>query len=337
MTRRGFTLIELLISLALLTIVMTVAITVTFQCLTVTRRLQARQTMDASARTTYNRLRSEVTTMHPCSAVWLNAKQGKWIELVFMSAVPEPLDGLDARLEPGKMRRVYLTDQVWSRWYWDAEARTLTASTSRRGRWSRAYADPTLNKGGQDYWQITTGTKMAGLLHQDSSPYFSTLMCLPQPQRDTGIAVNDPGTPYDDRDSPVALLNSNNWNTDRNPDISIGDHQDLVLAGAARPQLINCADVSIGIRSVDGSSVVADEQHDLVWSVSGNFVDGGYLGTATDKRCGAKGNLAAGPWDQSDLGKRPGVVQLRFTLHDPKTETSSSYSFSCSPPGSTHN
>lgn len=335
MNRHGFTLIELLISLALLTIVMTVAITVTFQCVTVTRRLQARQTMDANARTTYNRLRSEVTTMHPCAAVWLNAKQGEWVELVFMSAVAEPLDGLDPRLEPGKMRRVYLTDQVWSRWYWDVDAKTLLTTTSRRARWARAWANPALNAGGNDYWQIVGGTKMSGLLLQDGSPYFSTLLCLPQPQRDTGIASNDGTTPFDDRDSPITLLDSNNWNTERNPKITKGDYQDLV--DGARTQLSNCTDLSIGIRSMDGSSVVADEQHNLVWSVSGNFVDGGYLGSASDKRCGVKGNLAAGPWDQTDLGKRPSVVQLRFTLHDPKTETSSLYSFSCSPPGSTHN
>lgn len=337
MSRRGFTLIELLVSLALLAMVTTVAVTVTVQCVTVTRRLQARQAMDGSARTACNRLRTEVTTMHPCAAVWLNAKQGKSVELVFLSAVPSPFDGMDARLAPGQMRRVFLTDQVWSRWYWDVEARTLAASTSRRARWARAYADPALNANGRDYWQIPSGTKMTTLTHLDLSPYFSSLMCLPQPQRDTGIAVDDLGTPYDDRNSPIALLDANNWNTDRHPDITLGDYQDLRFVAAARPQLSECTDLAIGIRTVDGTSVVADAQADLAWSVSGNFVDGGYIGSVDDKRCGVKGNLAGGPWNQTDLGKRPGVVQLRFTLHDPKTGTSSTYSFSCAPPGTVHN
>jgi len=339
MSHRGFTLIELMVSIALLALLTTTAITVTMQAVTVTRRMQARQFMDGSARTACNRLRAEVATMHPCAAVWLNAKKDASVELIFLCAAPTPFDGMESRLASGQMRRVYLTDQVWTRWYWDASALTLTASSSRRARWTRAYADPAMHEG-KDYWQILSGTKMAGLKHSATEfdePYFSTLLCLPQPQRDTGLPVDDATTPVDERNSPVALLDANNWNTQAHPEMTIGDYTDLVREAAARPQLVACTDFSIGIRSVDGSTVLADAQNNLAWSVAGSFVDGGYIGSATDKRCGAKGNLAAGPWNQSDLGKRPGVVQIRFTLRDEKTGSSSTYSFSCAPPGSVHN
>jgi prepilin-type N-terminal cleavage/methylation domain-containing protein len=302
--RRGaFTLVELLVSIALIAVITTAAITAVVQMLAMTRRLQALQTMDATAKTLFEKLSVELGAMHPCAAIWLTSDPAtKSVELVFMHAKRSPRDFYDFKYGAGMHPVMGFTDLVWSRWYWsEAPTGTLEVSTSRTGRWTQVVGDQTRN-----YWQIPSGSKMP-------SSYASTFLLVPQLVRDTGTATA-PNSPRD-------ILNANAWQSDpAKPALKpvektdVGDYDDLLLN--ARPLLSNCSGLTIELRNRDGTGKLADGTSALAWAAPGSFIDGR---------------------DQPGLDDRPSVLRIRFTLTTvvdlKKTEVSRTYSFSCALPG----
>lgn len=298
--RRGFTLIELLVAIALIMVVATAAITAVVQMVTMTRRLQALQTMDAAAKTMYERLAVEAGAMHPCTAVWLTSVPGsKSVELVFMHNRRSPRDYSDFRFGASRHSVAPYTDLVWSRWYWSGPTGPLLVSTSRTGRWTRILGDQS-----RDYWKIPGGSKM--------SNYYSSFLLVPQPVRTTGTATAP--------NSPQELLNRNRWLPVPPPPAppppektDVGDYEDLQLN--ARPLLFDCSDLSIELCNRDGSTKLADGTASLAWAAPGTYVDGR---------------------DHAGLGDRPSQVRIRFTLVDPKTTARRTYSFTCATPSFPH-
>ncbi len=252
MTRRGFTLVELLVSTALILVVVTVATAATVQLLAQTRRLQSRLHLDASASIAHAKLNSEVTSMHPCAAVWLSSSTSgsvKSVELVFMRGTFSTLDWPSV-VPPaqGSSKRMNTTEQFWTRWSWRSDTRELQVAASRPIRFFRIAANQARN-----YWKIPGGSKMPGGL-------FSTFVSIPQLQRETGTTTSP--------NSPEDLLNTNAWQSGEARDI--GDYQDLVLA--SRPLLTECSDLSIELGNLDGATKLADGSP-LQWAAPGTYVD----------------------------------------------------------------
>ncbi len=297
----AFTLVELLMSITLVIVITTAAITAVVQMLAMTRRLQALQTMDATAKTLFEKLSIEVGAMHPGAAVWLTSDPTtKSVELVFMHAKRSPRDFYDIKYGAGVHSVMGFTDLVWSRWHWAvAPTGTLEVSTSRTGRWTRVPGDQTRN-----YWKIPTGSKMTN--------YLSTFLLVPQLVRETGTAA----TP----NSPKDILNANAWQSDPTDKTiepveksDVGDYDDLLLN--SRPLLRNCSDLSIELRNRNGTGKLANGTSALTWAAPGSFIDGR---------------------DQTGLDDRPTVLRIKFTLTTvidlKQTEVSRTYSFSCALP-----
>jgi prepilin-type N-terminal cleavage/methylation domain-containing protein len=299
--RPAFTLVELLVSMALIVLILTAAITATSRMMTMTRRLQALQTMDSSAKTIFEKLSGEVKAMHPCAALWLSSDTAsKSVEFVFMYAKRHPRDYYENKFQAGMNTTLGFTDLLWSRWQWSASTETLTTSTSRTARWTRILAGQ-----GRNYWKIPSGSKMgtvtfdSGMLAEAGLPYYNSFLSVPKLVRETGTATS----PL----SPKDILNANAWQSGESTDI--GDYDDLLLC--ARPLLYDCSDLCIELGNIDGTSKTADGTTSLTWGAPGSYVDAR---------------------DQTGLGDRPGVVRIRFTLTDSKTHATRTYSFSCATP-----
>jgi len=308
--------IELLISIALILVIATAAVTAVVQMLAMTRRLQTLQTMDASAKTLYEKLEAELASTHPCTAMWLTSDPATTsVELVFMRCKESPFDRITSKREYNRASAPELgfTDMVWSRWYWKWDATrgtgTVYVASSRTARWTRVPGDQTRN-----YWKIPGGTNL-------KKTYFNSFVLIPQPVRETGVAL----TPSSLKD----LLEGNAWQsapaTATTPALvaveksDFGDYEDLLRN--ARPLLFNCSDLRIDMVSRDGTSQTADGDTPLAWAVEGSAVDG------SDKP-------GLTPTDAKQiLDARPSLLRLRFTLSDAKTQATRSYSFSCPTPG----
>lgn len=296
----AFTLIELLVAIALIIVITTAAITAVVQMVTMTRRLQALQTMDAAAKTLYEKLAAEIGAMHPCTTVWLTSDPGsKSVELVFMHNRRSPRDYADFRYGASRHAVMPFTDMVWSRWYWSGPTGPLLVSSSRTGRWTRILGDQ-----GRDYWKISGGSKM--------SNYYSSFLLVPQPVRETGTAMAP--------NQPKEILNRNQWLPEPTPPTTpppewtdVGDYEDLELN--ARPLLFDCSELSIELCNRDGTTKLADGAATLAWGAAGTYVDGRI---------------------HSGLGDRPSQVRIRFTLVDPPTKASRMYSFTCATPSFPH-
>lgn len=301
--RSAFTLIELLISVTLTLIIATLAITSITSMLAMARRLQALQTMDASAKTLYEKLSSELAAMHPCAAIWLTSDPAdKSVELVFMRTKDAPLDHIDSRREWRRQGATELgyTDLVWTRWYWrwDSAAATGTihVSTSRPARWTRILGNQT-----RDYWKIPGGSKLG-------NAFFSSFLSIPRLVPATGTATEP--------NSPRGVLDANSWGSGEATDV--GDYADLTRS--ARPLLGNCTDLRLELVSRDGTVHAADADTPLAFAAEGAYVD------ASD----APGLSAAAA--RSVLDRRPAQARLRFTLSDSKTGATRTYSFSFATP-----
>jgi len=249
--RNAFTLIELLVSMALIAIIATAATTTFIQLLNMSRKLQAMQTMDAAAKTTYEKLAGETTVIHPCAALWLNSKSAsKDVEFIFMRGKFNRLDYIDTKYAWDIGGDLGYTDLVWSRWHWNASTEILTVSTSRPCRWTTVRNDQTKN-----YWKIPSGSKMGNST--------STFVSIPQLQRATQLGIAGETIPND-------ILNLNAWNTGEQSDI--GDYGDLEVN--AVPLLYRCTELTIELHNLDGSVKTADGTGNLQWAAPGTYVDG---------------------------------------------------------------
>lgn len=247
--RRGFTLIELLISVSIIVAITTAAVTATSQMLVLTRRLQAFQTMDASAKTLIEKLSGEVAAMHPCAAVWLSSDPTNGVEFVFMYCKPTPRGSYESKLPVGVGRNMGFTDTVWSRWHWSGATGIVSVATGRSGRWVAIANDQ-----GRDYWKIPSGSRMGASI--------SSFLTIPRLVRETGTSTS-PMNPKD-------ILNANAWQSGEPTDV--GDYDDLVLN--MRPLLENCTNLTIDIRCSDGLVKTANGVTPLSWAAPGSYVDG---------------------------------------------------------------
>jgi len=301
--RSAFTLLELLVSMALIAVIITVASTTFFQMLTMAKRLQALQTMDAAAKTTYEKLAGEVTVIHPCAALWLRSKAStKDVEFVFMRSKFNRLDYVDTKFPWDVGSDLGYTDLVWSRWHWNASTETLKVSTSRTCRWTSVRNDQA-----RDFWKISGGSKMGDTI--------STFVSIPQLRRETGTALN----PND----PEKLLDLNSWDTNEATDI--GDYSDLKLN--AVPMLYNCTALSIELKNLDGSTRTADGSADLAWAAPGTYVDGQDHANLADRPSLVRLRFTLTAQTNSTL---------RFDRDDVSANTSRVYSFSFTAPSFTH-
>lgn len=242
--RNAFTLIEILVAMSLVVVLVTVASTAFFQMLAMTRRMQALQTMDAVAKTTFEKLSGEVTAMHPCAALWLRSRPGtKEVEFIFMHSKFDRLDYIDTKLPWDVAGDLGYTDLLWSRWHWNASTEILSVAKSRPCRWTKVR--------NSTYWSAHGGGSMG------SSE--STFVSIPQLVREAG-----PGN------DPESVLDLNRWNTGLASDV--GDYADLVLNST--PLLYHCTALKIELRNLDGTSKLADGDQSLDWGANGTFVDG---------------------------------------------------------------
>jgi len=307
--RRGFTLIELLVATALTIFLVTTASAAIYQMQVQTRRIEARQDMDAAALLVHERLYRAVSSMHPCGAVWLRSTTANpgasppvpaSIELVFLrSTESQPEAAFQVGQSPG------FTDVIWTRWYWTAS--TVGANDGNlsiaEGRCVRQFSVADSNA----LWKLPGPDLMTQSVWEDGAEWgdyeLSTFISVPQPRR---AALDQSAASVPPAD-PAALLDLNNWGTGNSHDI--GDYQDLIRN--ARPALQSCPFMTIEVQTVDGTKYTADGTANLDWTVAGAFVDGRtYTG-----------------WNA-----RPGLVRLRCTLTDAPTQATASYSFSATPP-----
>jgi len=292
---QAFTLVELLVAMALTLLIVTAATTALFQMLSMTRRLQAKLVMDAAAKTVFERLHRETSAMQPRAAVWLRSTSGpKTVECVFMCGKEMPTD---FPRTTGNVR-IPFTDLVWTRWYWSADSERLDVSSSSSARWSSVSEGKATNN---TYWKYRPSDPDPNT----NGPRFTTLLCIPLLRSESGITgfAND----------PAAVLDQNSWNYGLLPATSTtgstddyGDYEDLKRN--ARPLLHHCTNLTIELQNLDGSKHTADGSVVLNWGASGGRVDGA---------------------DKPDLGSRPSLVRLKFTLTDIKTKAVSTYSMSC--------
>lgn len=241
-TLRGFTLLELLIATSLLISVVTIATIALNQMLHMVRRLQALQDMNSAAALVHNRLTRQVSSMHPCTALWLSQKASdNSVELVFMHGVEIT----------GTPR--FNTDQRWTRWHWSKATGVLRIS---EGRGERNFTIGQSTASG--YWKFTPNSLV------DSNRF----MLVPQPVRDPGA------------NGPEVLLNLNSWDTKLAfpstvppPAGDFGDYADLEYN--AIPVLQNCIACTIQIVDLDGNTHTADGSVTKVeLAAPGAFVDG---------------------------------------------------------------
>lgn len=299
----GFTLIELLVSIGLILVITSIAISSIVSMLAMARRLQALQSMDASAKTLFEKLSHDIAAMHPCAAVWLRSDPSdKSIELVFMRSKDAPFAHIDSRREWHRsfLSELGYTDLVWSRWYWRWDTATATGtvyvSSSRSARWTWILGNQTRN-----YWKIPSGSKLP-------STFFSSFVSIPRVVQATGTSTNP--------DSPRDILDANSWQSGEFTDI--GDYQDLLQQ--ARPLLEACSDLVLELVCRDGTMHQADGDTAMSFSARGSVVDGsdepGLSATAI----------------RQVLDARPCTIRIRFTLRDAKTGATRAYSFSCATP-----
>ena len=306
--RDAFTLIELLVATALTLAIVAIATAAFSQMLAMTRRLQARQATDATARTVYEKLSREVSAMHPGAAVWLRSDPlAQSVELVFMRGVEDPWSHTTNKFAGAA------ADLVWTRWKWSKTSGVIEVSFSRQVR--RFQLDNT-NAG--SYW--TRVLKPSLWVHRDNleGPALSDFLSLPQARRETGTAAK----PL----SPEALLDENSWQTwdvnhnrQRDPGEEgtrdVGDYQDLLIR--ARPLVRRCTALTIEVLDGQGATHTADGTASLAWAAPGNLVDGRAAST--------------------DMAQRPTLIRLGLTLagstgSSSVADISFTYSFSCTTP-----
>lgn len=239
--RRGFTLIEVLVSLTVVMVLAGAATASFLQLRGLTRRLQARQALNDTARIAFDRLRTDCEAMVHAGAWWLRASAGGGVELVFLRGRVDMLDfssGAEVR-EPvfGAINPTALTDLLWTRLHWDPATRMLGLGSSSPQRLCKL-AQPWPSPGGRDF--------------QGAVAVF-----LPQAVRQAGA-------------DPRTVLDAHRLGNGDPGDL--GDYGDL-LANSA-PLATGCIDLAIQAVLTDGRVVDASAVHALALAGDGLPVDG---------------------------------------------------------------
>ena len=215
-TRRGLTLIEILVATSLVAFLIASATAGFVQIRNLARRIDARQQLHNSARLVFERLNSELSSLMNGSAFFAIGSAGGTVEVVFLRG---KLDNVDFMLGNAFGAEAdSLTDQLWTRWHFEAAKRQLSLSASSAAR--TFDQDKSWVNSGYDY---NTRAKFRN---------------LPTPQRVISGA------------SPASTLNANAYGTGASNDI--GDYTDL--ENNSVPILSNCTGFALEIVCEDGST-----------------------------------------------------------------------------------
>jgi prepilin-type N-terminal cleavage/methylation domain-containing protein len=213
--RRGLTLIEILVATALVAFLIASATAGFVQIRDLARRIDARQQLHNSARLVFERLNSELSSLMNGSAFFAIGSAGT-VEVVFLRG---KLDNVDFMLGNAFGAEAdSLTDQLWTRWYFEAAKQQLSLAASSAAR--SFDQDKSWVTGGYDY---------------NARAKFRN---LPTPQR---VVVGA---------SPATTLNANAYGTGASNDI--GDYTDL--ENNSVPILSNCSGFALEIVCEDGST-----------------------------------------------------------------------------------
>lgn len=212
--RRGLTLIEILVATSLVAFLIASATAGFVQIRSLARRIDARQQLHNSARLVFERLNAELSSLMHGSAFFASGSGGT-VEVVFLRG---KLDNVDFMLGNAFGAEAdSLTDQLWTRWSFEAAKQQLSLAASSA---ARAFdQDKTWVNGGYDYLNR------------------AKFRNLPSPQR---VIIGA---------SPATTLNANAYGTGASNDI--GDYTDL--ENNSVPILSNCTGFALEIVCEDGS------------------------------------------------------------------------------------
>lgn len=242
--RRGLTLIEILVATALVAFLIASATAGFMQIRALARRIDARQQLHNSARLVFERLNTELSSLMHGSAFFAIGTSGT-VEVVFLRG---KLDNVDFMLGNAFGAEAdSLTDQLWTRWSFEAAKQQLSLSASSAAR--SFDQDKSWVNGGYDY---NTRAKFRN---------------LPTPQR---VIVGA---------SPETTLNANAYGTGASGDI--GDYTDL--ENNAVPILSNCTGFALEIVCEDGSVHAINTAASASLLSDGQMIDG-RSGTALASR-----------------------------------------------------
>lgn len=131
---RAFTLIELMVATSLIALLVASATTAFFQLRNLVHRIQARQQMHNTARVVYERMALEISSLMQGAAIFAT---GRKADTSTSPATPGPMEFIFLRgkqdswdFATGFNPPICLTDQVWTRWYWDPVRRCIFNSSS---------------------------------------------------------------------------------------------------------------------------------------------------------------------------------------------------------------
>jgi prepilin-type N-terminal cleavage/methylation domain-containing protein len=316
----GFTLLELMISTAIAVAIATMMSTAFFQTRTAITRAQARLALADEARAIYMALAASITSAQQSCAVVAIAVQRNG------AAAPDPgtvslifMRGNDDKDNFGATS--YDSSQiVWEEWQWRRATGTIHAGTNRA-----------IQDDARQFSVASTFRPNGGVDYKGKA-----FVNVPQPRRQL-----DPADPVG---SPVlagpaaSRLDDNQWFPDpANPGQSLvsiedlGDYGDLQKAIAA-PAFDRVTDFAFQIASHDESLpiVAVDDSIAATTVWQGVWLDG-RLGAGADRT-----NATLAPpqvFPGSDGARRPKLLRLRFTLVEPRSKVTQTFSFSFAWPG----
>jgi type II secretory pathway pseudopilin PulG len=329
----GFTLIELLVSTSIAMAIAAVALSAFMQIRKAINRSEALLGLHQEAQTIYMALEAAFASAQQSCAVVVDTEPGR-VALVFMRGKEQKDDYptfLDGNTSAGN-RLDFTTQLVWEMWEWRRATASIHAAMNRPMQknlyryGARSFTPTAVFANGQDYRSKSFWTYPQPRRYLDPSNPFGPPAASPDPiisRLDDNMWFPDPANPGK---SLVKV------GTDPHPE-DIGDYSDLQLAIAA-PAFRNVTDWSFQIVMHDETltPITADDSATTSPPVvlQGAWLDG-RLGTGADRSLATLAppqNLTG-----SDLARRPRLLRLRFTLTEPKSQASQTFSYSFSWPG----
>ena len=243
--RRGLTLIEILVATTLVAFLIASATAGFVQIRSLARRIDARQQLHNNARLVFERLNWELSALMHGSAFFAIGSTAGTVEMVFLRGKADNVDFMLGNAFGAEADS--LTDQLWTRWQYDAATRQLNLAASSA---SRSFdQDKSWVNGGYDY---------------NNRAKFRN---LPTPQR---VIIGA---------SPAATLDANAYGTGAGGDI--GDYANLLNNSV--PIISNCTGFALEIVCEDGSSHPIDTTANASLLSDGQMIDG-RAGTALASR-----------------------------------------------------
>lgn len=309
--RRAFTLVEVLVAVALSMAMVAIAWSMFSQTRQAALRTQARLQMHAAAKSVFESLRRELVAMQQHCALWLvTTSSPPGVDLVFMTAA---MDEAGFQMK-GEWANVPVADLVWSRWRWDgASQRLLAARNLTRRNWAIDQA-------------------VDGVAANPANPgetlnsNIASARFWPQPRRFT---VGDALDGLDDNRWRLTAAGGAAVGAGAN----LGDWSDLQQRLAPVALGVESCAIELVLAGRNSSGAVrtqrADGTFDETFCAHGIRMDGVASRNVTDAPAAIAGFA-------DEIGERPAVLRIAFTLHDRATGLRVPFSFSVALPGPAH-